>query len=323
MLYRTAFSLICMLLLTTGCNQSSDSSRAIAKTSILRVGYIGATKIPVGPFGWAMKRGILARGLPAKVTLAQFGNGPDLNEALVAGQLDLGIYGDTPAIILRARGFKTRLIRINQFNSNAWLVTKKNGPRSVAELKGQIVATQKGSYMHRYLLGLLDAAGIAKETKVIHLASRDAQSALERGDIAAYAAPDELGALLKSQGYPVIDEAIHHPGLAGTSVIVSTDNFLAQQPDIPQKLNQVLAAAIKDIKAHSQDYYKFNAQITGYPIAVVKVSYTLNQLSENPFPEPGLQLLEGTKKFLVSQGLAKSDFKLANWVFDKPKGQSD
>jgi ABC-type nitrate/sulfonate/bicarbonate transport system substrate-binding protein len=34
----------------------------------------------------------------------RFANGPDLNEALSGGSLDVGIYGDTPALVGRAAG---------------------------------------------------------------------------------------------------------------------------------------------------------------------------------------------------------------------------
>ncbi|AUB34839.1 ssuA, sulfonate transport system substrate-binding protein [Nostoc flagelliforme CCNUN1] len=248
------------------------------------------------------------------ITFSRFPNGPDLNEALVAGQLDVGSLGDTPAIVLRARGQETRLLRISQFNTTAWLVAKKNGPRSLAELKGQKIATQKGSYMHRYLLGLLAETKIAKDVKVVHLMTTEAKAALERGDIAAYATSSDLGPFLKSQGFPVIDSSANHKGLSGTSLVIATESFLAKQPDFPQKFNAILTEATKDLKANSEEYYQYHAQTTKYPINIIKVSFPLKQVSEEPLPAEGVELLEGTKNFLVSQGLAKSDFKLTDWA---------
>ncbi|MHC5729560.1 MAG: ABC transporter substrate-binding protein, partial [Nostoc sp.] len=237
---RLSTSVACvLLLLTTACNQgetksaqsidankASNASVVAASNNIstLRIGYVGSSE-PTGPLGWAKKKGILDRELQKAgfkdVTFARFPNGPDLNEALVAGQLDVGSLGDTPAIVLRARGVETRLLRITQFNTTAWLVAKKNGARSLAELKGQKIATQKGSYMHRYLLGLLAEAKIAKDVKVVHLMTTEAKAALERGDVAAYAASSDLGPFLKSQGFPVIDSSANHKGLSGTSLVVA------------------------------------------------------------------------------------------------------
>ena len=322
-----------LLLLTTACSQGETKSAqsiqgintnsAVAASnniSTLRIGYVGSVE-PTGPLGWAKKKGILDHELQKlgfkNITFARFPNGPDLNEALVAGQLDVGSLGDTPAIVLRARGVETRLLRITQFNTTAWLVAKKNGPRSLAELKGQKIATQKGSYMHRYLLGLLAEAKIAKDVKVVHLMTTEAKAALEHGDVAAYATSSDLGPFLKSQGFPVIDSSANHQGLSGTSLVVATESFLAKQPDFPQKFNAILTEATKDLKANSEEYYQYHAQITKYPVDIIKVSFPLKQVSEEPLPAEGVKLLEGTKNFLVSQGLAKSNYKLTDWVVNK------
>ncbi|MCC5637175.1 ABC transporter substrate-binding protein [Nostoc sp. CHAB 5844] len=312
-----------LLLLTTACNQGSSNSRVQAENisatipSTLRIGYVGSAE-PTGPLGWAKKKGILESELQKSgiqnITFARFSNGPDLNESLVAGQIDVGFLGDTPAIVLRARGINTRLLRITQFNNTAWLVTKKNGPRSLTQLKGEKIATQKGSYMHRYVLGLLDQTKLTKDVKVVHLMSTEAKSALERGDIAAYATSSDMGPFLKSQGFPVIDSSADHNGLSGTSLVVATEKFLAKQPDFPQKLNTLLTKSVKDLKANSEEYYKYHAQTSKYPVEIIKTSYPLNQIPEQPFPSEGVKLLEGTKKFLVSQHLAQSDFPLTDWM---------
>lgn len=320
---RLSTSVACVvLLLTTGCSQgeikSAESIEAINANSAvaasnnistLRIGYVGSSE-PTGPLGWAKKKGILDSELQKagfkKITFARFPNGPDLNEALVAGQLDVGSLGDTPAIVLRARGQETRLLRITQFNTTAWLVAKKNGPRSLAELKGQKIATQKGSYMHRYLLGLLAEAKIAKNVKVVHLMTTEAKAALERGDVAAYATSSDLGPFLKSQGFPVIDSSANHKGLSGTSLVVATESFLAKQPDFPQKLNAILTEAAKDLKANSEEYYQYHAQTTKYPLNIIKVSLPLKEISEEPLPlEFRLSYVKRPSKAELIRDLAK------------------
>lgn len=102
--------------------------------------------------------------------------------------------------------------------------------------------------------------------------------------------------------------------LQGTSVTVVTEAFLTKHPDFPQKWNQIVKAAVQDIKRQPEEYYKFHAEVSKFPIDIVKASFPLEQFPEEPFPTKGLELLEGTKKFLVSQKLAKSDFKLTDWT---------
>lgn len=291
-----------------------------SNTSTLRLGYISSSsgKTPTGPTGWALHKGRLKPELQklgiTELRLLGFPNGPNLNEALVAGQVDVGIYGDTPAIVARSNGVPTKLIGQEQVGTNAWLVAKKNGPRSLAELKGQKVATSKGSYMHRYLIGLLQKSGIAQQVTVVHLLPPEAQAALERGDVAAIAAPTGTGPLLLAKGYPVLDEAVKHRDLPGTSVTVATEAFLAKYPDFPKTWYRIRQASLQEIKARPQEYYQFHAQASGYPIDIVKASFPLSQFPDEPLPARGLQLLESTKQFLVSQKLARSDFKLTDWI---------
>ncbi len=315
-----------LLLLNTACSSNqilskeapSTKTQAPSTTSTLHLGIISNTNVPTGPIGWAIHKGNLKPELEklgiAKVQIFHFPNGPDLNEALVAEKVDIGIYGDTPAIVAKANGIKTRLISQEQVGQNAWLLAKKNGPHSITELKGQKVATSIGSYMHRYLLGLLQKNGIAEQVTVVHLLPSVAQAALERGDVAAIAAPTGTGPILVSKGFPVIDEAAKHPDLPGTSATVITENFLAKHPNLPKKWNQIKLEAVKDIKANPEEYYKFHAQASGYPINIVKASFSVKQFPEEAFSAQGLQLLEGTKKFLVTEKLAKSDFKLTDWI---------
>ncbi|MEH2445386.1 MAG: hypothetical protein V7K18_06280 [Nostoc sp.] len=152
--FRLSTSVACvLLLLTTACSQGeTKSAQSIeannAKSasdvttsnsiSTLRIGYVGSAE-PTGPLGWAKKKGILNRELQKAgfkdITFARFPNGPDLNEALVAGQLDVGSLGDTPAIVLRAKGVKllegTKNFLVSQglaksnFKLTDWAVNKQ------------------------------------------------------------------------------------------------------------------------------------------------------------------------------------------------------
>ena len=124
------------LVFSTSCTSSQTFSQAVSNpnqvevnTSTLRLGIISvkSTKIPTGPIGWAMHQGKLLPELQKlgikQVQTFSFPNGPNLNEALVTGQLDVGIYGDTPAIIARSNGIP---IPIAEFVINFLLYHAKN-----------------------------------------------------------------------------------------------------------------------------------------------------------------------------------------------------
>jgi NitT/TauT family transport system substrate-binding protein/sulfonate transport system substrate-binding protein len=283
----------------------------------LRWGYIGTGKVPALASGWAHQRGYLLRELSALgitgISTHAFPNGPDLNEALLGDALDLGIYGDTPAIVARSRSPSSVLIGLENVGMNAWLLTPRNGVKTVAELRNKVVGVALGSYMHRYLLGTLKEAGILGQVRVVYMLGKDAEAALERGDLAAYAAQIELGPLLASRGFPVIDEAQSHPSLRGSSVIVATAKALQRHPQLAVVWHRARRAGLQDMRRDPQAYYGFHARNTGFPLEAVKASYPLEQFAKEPFPAAGLALLGQTHAFLREQNLVRSDVDLAAW----------
>jgi NitT/TauT family transport system substrate-binding protein/sulfonate transport system substrate-binding protein len=298
---------------------ASDKANAAKPGPLLRLGFIGTGEAqPVGAEGWAYHQGkltpVLAQLGFGGVTFVRFANGPDLNEALSGGSLDVGIYGDTPALVGRAAGLPTRLVNQAVVGMDAWLLTRADGPRSLDELAGKAVATSKGSYMNRYLAGLLLERGLKDKVKFAHLLPADAQAALDHGDIAAYAAPAQTAPLFVAKGARVLDRASDHTGLLGTSVTVMTDTFLADHPDFASIWNAARRRAVQELKQQSSEYYAYHAQTVRLPLDLVQVGYPLSLFEPEPLVTRGLQLLEGTKKFLLSQGLVQRDFSINDWV---------
>lgn len=287
----------------------------------LRVGYISPNNkgTITGVEGWAQKKGDLDAELKkygvTEISIKSFPNGPNLNEALASGALDVGIYGDTPAINARSVGLKTKLINISQSGMNSWLVAKADGPQKVEDLKGKKIATADGSYMNRYLKGLLLEKGLDKDVKVVHLLPADAEAALARGDIEAYAYPTGFGPLLISKGYKAIDEAKNHPDLRGSSVTVVSEDYLAKNPGFAKIWNGIRQKAAKEVQSNADEFYKLYAESAEFPVDVVKASFEIQQWQVEDFTPESLKLLDGTKKYLFDNGIIKKDFDLNDWIY--------
>ena len=285
--------------------------------STLRLGFIGPGKKPASATGWALSQGYLQKELAplgySAVSTHVFPNGPDLNEAFLSGAIDVGIYGDTPAVVARAKGLDGKLIGFDNVGLNVWLLTPRGGVTSVKELEGKVVAVALGSYMHRYVIGLLKGTGIQKTTKVVYMLPRDGDAALERGSIAAFAAPINTGPLLVSKGFPVIDEANSHPSLLGSSVIVASSKALQQNPTLGAAWQRARRSALQDIRKDPESYYAFHADVSGFPVAAVKASYPLSQFPEEAYPSAWVQSLEDVKSFLRAENLIRQDFAVDQW----------
>lgn len=306
-----------LVLAATACG----SSEADSGSGTLRIGVIGSgvgNKL-TRAVGFLDQRGELLPELKAagitKIKVATFPNGPDLNQALAGGSLDIGQYGDTPALIGRGQGLPTRLLSLNSIRLDAAIVARKEGgPASLKDLEGKRIGVQTGSYIHRYLLGALKEAGV-KPKEIIHMYTPAIVAALEKNSIDAGGLVSADQVAQEQKGYKSIDIASRdHPDLLGTSVTVVTEKYLAGHKDIVQVWQKAETKAARVAKADWPGYTAYVARTGGYA-ADVSVKTTLkDQLPDEPFPAEGLKLLEGTKTFLVQQALIKKDYALESWL---------
>ncbi|MDX3896117.1 ABC transporter substrate-binding protein [Pusillimonas sp.] len=295
-------------------------SSAQQQNNTLRIGYIGPSRELVNASGWALAKGHLDRETKplgyAAVSTHTFANGPDLNEAFFAGSIDVGLYGDTPSIVARSRGLDNRLIGFDQIGMDVWLLTPQGGVSDVKDLEGKTVAVALGSYMHRYVIGLLKEAGILKSTKIVYMLPRDGGPALEKKSIAAFAAPIGTGPLLASRGFPVLDRASHHANLTGSSLISASARALQRTPDLGAALLRARQAAISEIRRDPEAYYAFHARASGFPVDVVKASHPVSQFVYEAYPAEGLQLLQHVGAFLLDEKLIRKPVDIGQWQLD-------
>ena len=298
---------------------SGDAESGGGVPSVITYGYIGLNdlNLPTGAEGWGFHKGIIQEELKkygvAEVKLVGFPNGPDQSESLISGRIDFGSLGDTPAILARSSGAKSRLIAQGLTENIGYLIGKKDGPKSVQELKGKTIATQKGSFMHRYLVGLLEKEGVT-DYKLVHMLRPDGEAALARGEVDAMT-NNGVNALKQiEQGFIHIDDASKHPELYGTSVTVASEDFLKRFPDFPRVWNEIRLKALEDLLQHEEEYYELVAQIQKTTPELVKQVSPVSTIKDTPFTEEGLKLLEGTKDFLVKEKLADNDFEIEDWI---------
>ncbi|WP_379162808.1 ABC transporter substrate-binding protein [Paenibacillus sp. sgz5001063] len=286
--------------------------------AVLNFGFIGSNKLnlPGGAEGWGLYKGIIQDELKkhgiTEVKLTGFPNGPDQTESLISGRLDFGSLGDTPAIIAYASGAKTRLIGQSSAHTVGYLIGKKDGPKTVKDLQGKTIAIQKGSFMHRYVVGLLKQEGVT-DYKLVHMLIPDATAALARGDVDATTNTGVNALKLLEQGYAHLDDASSHPDLLGSSATVVSEKYLEKFPDFPKVWNAAREKALADLKQHEDEYYQFLAEIGDTTPELAKQVNPISDIKDTPFTDEGTKLLEGTKIFLVEEKLAKKDFNISDW----------
>ena len=137
-------------------------------------------------------KGTLEKKLEAinyRVEWAEFPGGPQLLEALNAGAVDFGSTGETPPIFAQAANAPLVYIAHEPPapRGEAILVPKDSPVKSVADLKGKMVAFNKGSNVHYLLVKALEEAGLTYEdVEASFLAAADGRAAFERGAVDAW-----------------------------------------------------------------------------------------------------------------------------------------
>lgn len=114
-------------------------------------------------------------------------------EFLSAGSLDLGSTAGAAALIGKINGNPIKSVYVYSRPEWTALVTKSDAIKTVADLKGKRVAVTRGTDPHIFLVRTLAGAGLTeKDIKLVLLQHADGRTALERGDVEAWAGLDPI-----------------------------------------------------------------------------------------------------------------------------------
>lgn len=155
---RGVLAITALFVILSACTFPAD----VAPRRSLKVGYLNV--MDDAPVMLAEDAGIYEKhGL--SVELVRFSSGTDLIKAIVGGQLNAGVLGFTNAVAWAARGADLKVVGGAQIGYHSIIVRADSGIRSVADLKGKRLATQKqGSTADIVLNGvILREAGLTRQ----------------------------------------------------------------------------------------------------------------------------------------------------------------
>jgi ABC-type nitrate/sulfonate/bicarbonate transport system substrate-binding protein len=320
----TAVSVLSAAVALAACGGSSSSSNdpssggssASSGPFTLNVGYIGTEGLLTGPEGFAYSKGMLQKWLkPAGVSsikVAGFANGPLLTAAMTGGSIDIGVVGDTPALVAKSQGISAQLINQDLVGNGAWIVAQKN-ITSLSQLAGKTIAVQQASYIDRYMQGVFAQHGLTGKPKTVAMLQAQSIPAFEAGRLDAVALPAYEGYDVAAKGYKVLAKSATTPSLQGTSLTIATNKILSAHPTIAAAWNAARVKSIAYAKANLSAYYAYMSKAEGIP----SVAETKQFLPISLYPIPnyttaGIKQLQGTLNFLVSAKEAKP-FSIQGW----------
>lgn len=157
-------------------------------------------------------------------------------EFLNAGSLDFGSTAGAAALIGKVNGNPLRTIYVYSRPEWTALVTMPDSPvKTVADLKGQRVAVTRGTDPHIFLVRALAQAGLSeKDVKLVLLQHPDGRTALERGDVAAWAGLDPMMAAAEIELHARL--FYRNPDANTWGVLNVREEFATANPDIVRKV---------------------------------------------------------------------------------------
>jgi sulfonate transport system substrate-binding protein len=261
--------------------------------------------------GW-LEEELTKVGAKPSIKWTSFAAGPPMNESFAAGQQDIGILGDTPAIIGRAAGIDTRIIGITASGpkSLAVIVPTNSKLKSPKDLKGKKVAVVKGSYAHHLLVLVLQRGGLAtNDIELINLSQADIATAIVNGNVDAAAVWEPLITKLESQG--AVRVLADGTGIKkGVLVIVASNDFLTRNREQTKAFLRAYQRGAKFIKANPKEAAKLTAADFNLPPEqLVKV---LAKLDFHPaIQADDIEEIRKSEAFMRSAGLIRTHVDIA------------
>ena len=171
-------------------------------------------------------------------------------EFLNAGSLDFGSTAGAAALIGKINGNPLKTIYVYSRPEWTALVTQKDSPiKTVADLKGQRVAVTRGTDPHIFLVRALAGAGLSeKDVRLVLLQHADGRTALERGDVAAWAGLDPLMAASEVETGARL--FYRKPEANTWGVLNVRESFAAENPELVRRVLRIYETAREWAVAH-------------------------------------------------------------------------
>jgi len=240
----------------TACSSDSKSSEGStapngAVASSITIGY---QKVPNGDLVVKQQR-LLEKAFGDNVAISWrlFDSGGSVNDAILAGSIDIGLVGSSPA----SRGISTGIAYQIPWifdvigTAEALVVKSTLGINSIADLKGKTIATPFASTAHYSLLAALQDAGLSdSDVKVIDSEPDAIYAAWQQGSIdGAYVWNPNLAKLVSGGGKVLItSEDLSKEGKTTYDLAVVTNSFATKYPAAVQIWINQQNIAVNQIK---------------------------------------------------------------------------
>ncbi len=254
----------------------SYTHAAIPNTLKLDYAYYAPTSLVV------KEQKLLEKALPKTEIKWVFSQGSNRSlEYLNSGSVDFASTAGLAAVLSRANGSPIKTVYIqSQPEWTALVVAKNSQIKSLKDLKGKKIAATKGTDPFLFTLQALDTVGLNKrDVQLVHLQHPDGKTALERGQVDAWAGLDPLMASAQVQsGAKLLYRNI---GFNSYSVLSVKESFTQQSPEAIEAVIKAYEQARKWAKANPEKLAELLARESKLPLNVAKLQLSRTNFDQN------------------------------------------
>lgn len=317
---KTSFVIIAVVAsILFSCNSaSSDQTSAAQDSAVPKSATVVRIATQPSPFATAIfvakEKGYLdeeLKKLNVTAAYSSFASGPEMNESFAAGQQDIGIIGDLPAILSKASGQKTLIFaKAASGEKTLALVVKADSKiKTAKELKSKKIAYVKGSYAHHLLGLILDGAGLTfADIESINLPVADISAAVGQGQV-------DAGVLWEPGLSKGVNNKLTRVLIDGTDIksnnifYIVTEQFAKDNSAIVEAYVRALDRANEYIKsdpvgAAEAIQNNIKLPVTELPLVFPKFNYS------PVIADRDIEELKVVEIFADKQGLSKSRFEI-------------
>ena len=207
-------------------------------------------------------------------------------EFLNAGSIDFGSTAGAAALIGKINGNPIKSIYVYSRPEWTALVTRKDtGITKVEDLKGKRIAVTRGTDPHIFLVRALQEAKLTeKDVKLVLLQHPDGRTALERGDVDAWAGLDPLMAAAEVESGAQL--FYRNAGANTWGVLNVSESFAKDNPALVERVLKAYEEARKYSLANKDELKKTLVTYTKLSDAVIERQLERTELSHSNIGQP-------------------------------------
>ncbi|VXA54754.1 Sulfonate ABC transporter substrate-binding protein [Acinetobacter proteolyticus] len=278
----------------------SSSFAAIPNTLKLDYAYYAPTSLVV------KDQKLLEKALPNTEIKWVFSQGSNRSlEYLNSNSIDFASTAGLAAVLSRANGSPIKTVYIQSQPEWTALVVPANSPiKNLKDLKGKKIAATKGTDPFLFTLQALDTVGLNKrDVQLVHLQHPDGKTALERGQVDAWAGLDPLMASAQIQSGAKL--LYRNVGFNSYSVLSVKDEFSKQSPEAIEAVIKAYEQARKWAKANPDKVAALLAREAKLPLAVAQLQLSRTNFEQNIPSATQTQALKRSGKILTEEDLVR------------------